>query len=103
MKILVVIGCCLMQLVESEIVAKNCQMRCHEQDIPYYRFSPQLNHVVAAGETDTDKLLDMMLQARIQTPQQHLDELVALFQLVADASKKNRYRQSRNFAENSSS
>ena len=80
-------------------MAKNCQTRCYEQDIPFYRFSPQLNHVVAAGETDNDKLLDMMLQARVQTPQQRLNELVALFQLVADASKKNKYRQSRNFAD----
>ncbi len=83
-------------------MAKNCQMRCHEQDIPFYRFSPQLNHGVAAGEIENDKLLDMMLQARVQTPQQGLSELVALFQLVAEASKKNKYRQSRNFAENKS-
>lgn len=84
-----------LQLVESEIVAKNCSMRCHEQNIPYYRFSPQLSQVIAAGETDNDKLLEMMLQTRIQTPQQHMAELVALFQHVADASKKRRYRQSR--------
>lgn len=80
-------------------MAKNCRMRCHEQDIPFYRFSPQLNHVVAAGETDNEKLLDMMLQARVQTQEQGLNKLVDLFQLVAEASKKNRYRQSRNFAE----
>jgi hypothetical protein len=70
-------------------------MRCHEQGIPYYRFSPHLNHVIGAGETDIDKLVDMMLQTRIQAPQQGVSELASLFQLVADASKKSRYRQSR--------
>lgn len=91
--------CFLLQLVESEIVAKNCNMRCHEQNIPYYRFSPQLNHVIAAGETDTDKLVDMMLQTRIQSPQQGIAELASLFQLVADASRKSRYSRSRILAE----
>lgn len=85
--------------MESEIVAKNCSMRCHEQNIPYYRFSPQLNHVIAAGETDTDKLVDMILQTRIQSPQQGITEVASLFQLVADASKKSRYRHSRALAE----
>ena len=76
------------QLVESEIVAKNCNTRCHEQHIPFYRFSPQLAHMVGAGETDSDKLVDMMLQTRIQCPQQGIAELASLFQLVANASKK---------------
>lgn len=76
-------------------MAKNCSQRCHEQNIPFYRFSPHLNHVISAGETDNDKLLDMMLQTRIQTPQQGMAELASLFQLVADASKKSRYRRSR--------
>ena len=76
-------------------MAKNCSVRFKEQNIPYYRFSPQLNHVVPAGETDNDKLVDMMLQARIQTPQQGLEELITLFHLVAIASKKSKYRRTR--------
>lgn len=76
-------------------MAENCSQRCHEQNIPFYRFSPHLNDVIAAGETDNDKLLEMMLQTRIQTPQLGLAELASLFQLVADASKKIKYRQSR--------
>ena len=90
----------LAQLVESEIVAKNCKTRCHEQNIPFYRFSPQLTNMVSAGETDSDKLVDMMLQTRIQSPQQGIAELASLFQLVANASKKNKYRRSRILAEN---
>lgn len=66
-----------------------------EQNIPYYRFSPQLSHVITAGETDNEKLLEMMWQTRIQTPQQGLTDLITLFQLVADASKKTKYRLSR--------
>ncbi len=85
----------LLQLVESEIVAKSCRSRCAEQNIPYYRFSPHLTHVISAGETDNDKLLEMMWQTRLQTPQQGLAELVTLFQLVAEASRKEKYRQSR--------
>ena len=70
-------------------------MRCHEQGIPYYRFSPQLNHVIGAGETDVDKLVDMIVQTRIQAPHQGITELASLFQLVANASKKSKYRRSR--------
>lgn len=84
-----------LQLVESEMVAKNCSMRCHEQGIPYYRFSPHLSQVIGAGETDIDKLVDMMVQTRIQAPQQGITELASLFQMVANASKKNKYRHSR--------
>jgi len=84
-----------LQLVESEIVANSCKIRCREQNIPYYRFSPQLSQVISAGETDIDKLLEMMWQARLQTPVQGLAELVTLFQLVAEASRKEKYRQSR--------
>ena len=76
-------------------MATNCSQRCREQNIPFYRFSPHLNHVIGAGETDNDKLVDMMLQTRIETPKQGLAELASLFQLVADASKKNKYRLSR--------
>ena len=85
----------MLQLLESEIVAMNCSVRCVEQNIPYYRFSPQLNHVIAAGEMDNEKLLEMMWMTRIQTHQQGLADLITLFQLVAEASKKNRYRCSR--------
>ena len=85
-----VISLCV-QLVESEIVADNCRSRCAEQGIPFYRFSPQLKEMIAAGETDTDKLLDMIIQAKGQTETQGMMEVVKLFQLVAEASRKMNY------------
>ena len=33
------------QLVNSELVAKNCKCRCEELGIPYYRLSPKLDEV----------------------------------------------------------
>ena len=77
--------------MESEIVASNCSTRCAEQGIPFYRFSPQLSEVIAAGETDMDKLIPMILEAKRQTHKQGLGDLVQLFQLVAEASRKLQY------------
>lgn len=74
------------QLVESEMVAENCKSRCEEQGIPFYRFSPHLKEVVAAGETDLNKLLDMIIQTKIETSEQRLQELIDLF-FVSEASK----------------
>ena len=76
-------------------MAKNCNFRCLELNIPYYRFSPKLDDVIAAGETDNEKLLEMMWRTRLQTPLQGLADLITLFPLVAEASKKTRYRSSR--------
>ena len=84
-----------MQLVESERVAKNCSSRCAEQGIPFYRFSPQLKEVIAAGETDDEKLLDMIIQTKGQTQVQGMMELVKLFQLVAEASRKMKFLDTR--------
>lgn len=36
------------------------------QGIPFYRFSPKLLEVIALGESDNVKLLEMILQARQQ-------------------------------------
>lgn len=84
-----------MQLVESEMVANNCSSRCAEQGIPFYRFSPQLKEVIAAGETDNEKLLDMIIQTKCQTQAQGMMELVKLFQLVAEASRKMKFLDNR--------
>ena len=75
-----------LQLVESEMVAENCKSRCEEQGIPFYCFSPHLKEVVAAGETDVTKLLDMIIQTKIETSEQGLQELIDLF-FVSEASK----------------
>ena len=69
------------------MVAENSKSRCEEQGIPFYRFSPHLKEVIAAGETDTEKLLDMIIQTKMETEEQGLKKLVDLFLLIAEASK----------------
>ena len=59
-----------LQLVESEVVADNCQSRCKEQGILFYRFNLQLEEVIATGETDSAKLMDMIIEARKQVAYQ---------------------------------
>jgi len=54
------------QLADSELAAENCRSRCMGQGIPFYRFSPQLLEVIALGESDNVKLLEMILRARKQ-------------------------------------
>lgn len=79
----------IVQLVESEMVAENCRSRCLEQGIYHYRFSPQLEEVVAAGETDINILLNAILQARMQTTSQSdFSEMILRFHECADASRK---------------
>ena len=78
-----------LQLVESEVIAENCQSRCKEQGILYYRFSPQLEEVIPPGETDSAKLMDMILEARKQIPyQRDFSELALQFHNLADANRK---------------
>lgn len=55
-----------LQLVESEDVAMNCKSRCEEQHIPFFRFCPRLTTEVLAGETDSHKLIEMILQTKYQ-------------------------------------
>ena len=77
----------LIQLNQSEKVAKNSQSRCEEQDIPFYRFSPRLNEMIAGSETDNEKLFDIVIQTRISTKKQGLEELVQMFHTIANASQ----------------
>ena len=84
-----------LQLVESEIVADNCKSRCAEQQIPFYRFSPQLDEVVAAGETDNEKIINMVIQAKKQTKEQGLREVLQIFQMIAEAKVKHAYRETK--------
>ena len=60
--------------MESETVAETCDRNFKEQDIPFYRFSPQLLETISAGETDSRKLIDMVIATRKQTTKR-LDEL----------------------------
>ena len=59
-------------------MARNCESRCKEQGIPYFRFSPKLDEVIAAGEVDTKKLIDMIIQTKIQTVEQHIENAIRL-------------------------
>ena len=78
----------LFQLLESESIAENCRSRLIEQGIPFYRFNPHLDDVIPAGETDTEKLLNMILKARTETIGQQMDELVQMFHLIAEMTRK---------------
>lgn len=68
--------------METEKVAENSKSRCEEQDIPFYRFNPNLKEIVPAGETDNEKLLDMIIEAKIQVKEQGLKEMTELLQML---------------------
>ncbi len=53
--------------MESETVAETCHRNFKEQEIPYYRFSPQLKETISSGEINSRKLIDMVVTTRQQT------------------------------------
>ena len=71
------------------MVAKNSQSRCKEQDIPFFRFSPKFDEVIAAGETDNEKLFNLVVRTKkdLRSQQKELDELINIFQAVAESSQ----------------
>ena len=84
----------LLQLVESEMVAKNTKARCEGQGTPYYRFSPKLAETVATGETDNGILINMLIATIVQTIPQ-LDSIHQQFLRIAEANQKDRFRKRR--------
>ena len=76
----------LSQLVQSEIVAESCAVRCRELGIPFFRFSPQLREEVASGETKTAKLVNMILHTRLylQSSSSPMGDLTTCFQKIAE-------------------
>ena len=70
-------------------MAKNSRSRCKEQDIPFFRFSPSFDELIAAGETDNEKLFNMIIKTKLYLKQneQELDKLTEIFHAVADSSK----------------
>lgn len=54
-----------LQLGQSENIAERCKASCAAQDIPFYRFSPPLDKKVEPTETDSRKLIDIMITSRI--------------------------------------
>ncbi len=75
-----------LQLVESEMVATNSKSRCEEQNIPFFRFSPSLNEVIPAGETDNEKLFSMVLQTKTEVINKRMTDLIELFHKIAEVS-----------------
>ncbi len=75
--------------MESELVANNSRSRCKEQDVPFFRFSPKFDELIAAGETDNEKLFNMIINTKLYLKQvgREFDELVNLFHAVAESSK----------------
>ena len=91
MKLFVLLFFLSLQLLDSESVAINCMSRCKEQRIPFYRFSPTLETVIASGETDDQKLIEMLTRTKLESTNKwdkQIDELVQLFRTVAEMSKK---------------
>ncbi len=64
----------------------NSESRCLEQNIPFFRFSPSLNEIIPAGETDNEKLFSMVLQTKVEINNQQMIELIKLFHKIAEAS-----------------
>ena len=88
----------LLQLLDSESVAMNCMSRCEEQRIPFYRFSPTLETVIASGETDDQKLIEMLTRTKLEATNKwdkEINKLVELFRTVAEMSKKQNFLQLR--------
>ena len=44
--------------------------------------------MIAGSETDNEKLFNMVIQTRIDTKQQRMEELVQLFHTIANASQQ---------------
>lgn len=71
------------------MVASNSRSRCSEQDIPFFRFSPTFDEMIAAGETDNEKLFNMIVKTKLylKKEEKQLDELTKIFHDIADSSK----------------
>ncbi len=68
-------------MVESEGVADNCRSRCAKQNIPFYRFNPELDEVIPLSEGDNEKLVNIVIKTKVllQSLDAQVDELVQLF------------------------
>ena len=76
-------------MTESEHVSGNVKSRCTEQGIDYYRLSPNVKEIVGTGETDRDKLIDMIIGARrCGTIRGEMERLGKAFPLYCKANKK---------------
>ena len=65
------------------MVTNNTRCRCIEENISFYRFNPSFKEYIDSGETDTKKLLEMILETREQAKVQ-IRKLAADFQDIPD-------------------
>ena len=70
------------------MVAINSECRCRGQNIPFFRFSPKLDEIITAGETDNDKLFSMILKTKIDMRSGQLSELKQLFHQIATQQQR---------------
>ena len=54
------------QILQSDEVASHCALRCQQLGITFFRHNPHLKETVAITETDTRKLINMILRSRIE-------------------------------------
>ena len=73
--------------MDSELVAENCHSRLLEQGIPFYRFSPRLEEVISAGESRTDRLVNMVIKTRLQTIGFTMNDLVQMLHIIAEMTR----------------
>ena len=70
------------------MVATNSECRCQGQNIPFFRFSPKLDEIITAGETDNDKLFSMILKTKTDMRNGQLSELKQLFHQIATQQQR---------------
>ncbi len=56
----------MFQILQSDQIASCCANRCQQLGIKFFRFNPHLKETVSITETETRKLLNMILRARIE-------------------------------------
>ena len=77
----------LSQLSESEETARRFSALCNDRKIPFFRFNPDLFEVIATGETNDEKLVNMMLQTRIYLQELNTsEEMVRMVTLLKHLS-----------------
>lgn len=61
-----------MQISDSESAANQFEEWCKTMrvPVPFFRFSPQLEEAVSPGETNDDKLIDLMIKTKLYLKQE---------------------------------
>lgn len=68
---------------------ENCQSRCEEQGVRYFRLNPRLEEVVTTGETDLETLTAAILQTRKEMENRNeFSDLVLCLHELSDASRR---------------